>query len=298
MKILIILGGSSEEHKESTKSGLSCVKDLENLGHDVRTFTLSDDNIMFMTNYIYHTKPDVILNAIMGKYGEDGCLQGVLELLGIPYTNSGVMASAIGMNKHMTKKIVSMEGVPVVNGFLVNSISEINLKFPFILKPNDSGSSYGVQLIENHEDMQKIRMRKSMLAEDYISGKEITVAVFDNMVSSTIERDINSKIYRYEEKYASDPINIIPANIESNIDSLIREYALKAYRAVGCSGLARVDFRYDPNRKEAGIFFLEINTQPYLGSLMKNNIEKLFGMTWEEFLSLMIDNAVTKKNYK
>jgi len=300
MKILIILGGLSEEHKESTDSGLSCMKDLENLGHDVRTFTLSSDNIVFMTSYINTTKPDVILNTVMGKYGEDGCLQGIFELLGIPYTNSNVMASAIGMNKYMTKKIVNLEGIPVAKGFLINSVSEIekSIKFPFILKPNNSGSSYRVNLIENQEDMKKIEIYESMMIEDYIPGKEITVAVFDNKVSSTIERIFDSKIYDHKEKYANNPINIIPANIDNNIDVLIKKYALKAYQAIGCSGLARIDFRYDPNRKEAGIFFLEINTQPYLGSLMKNNMEKLFHMTWNDFLTLMIEKAIIKNNYK
>jgi len=300
MKILIILGGLSEEHKESTNSGLSCMKDLENLGHDVRTFTLSSDNIVFMTSYINTTKPDVILNTVMGKYGEDGCLQGIFELLGIPYTNSNVMASAIGMNKYMTKKIVNLEGIPVAKGFLINSVSEIekSIKFPFILKPNNSGSSYRVKLIENQEDMKKIEIYESMMIEDYIPGKEITVAVFDNKVSSTIERIFDSKIYDHKEKYANNPINIIPANIDNNIDVLIKKYALKAYQAIGCSGLARIDFRYDPNRKEAGIFFLEINTQPYLGSLMKNNMEKLFHMTWNDFLTLMIEKAIIKNNYK
>jgi len=300
MKILIILGGLSEEHKESTNSGLSCMKDLENLGHDVRTFTLSSDNIVFMTSYINTTKPDVILNTVMGKYGEDGCLQGIFELLGIPYTNSNVMASAIGMNKYMTKKIVNLEGIPVAKGFLINSVSEIekSIKFPFILKPNNSGSSYRVNLIENQEDMKKIEIYESMMIEDYIPGKEITVAVFDNKVSSTIERIFDSKIYDHKEKYANNPINIIPANIDNNIDVLIKKYALKAYQAIGCSGLARIDFRYDPNRKEAGIFFLEINTQPYLGSLMKNNMEKLFHMTWNDFLTLMIEKAIIKNNYK
>lgn len=301
MKILIILGGLSEEHKESTNSGLSCMKDLENLGHDVRTFTLSSDSIVFMTNYINTTKPDVILNTVMGKYGEDGCLQGIFELLGIPYTNSNVMASAIGMNKYMTKKIVNLEGIPVAKGFLINSVSEIekSIKFPFILKPNNSGSSYRVNLIENQEDMKKIEIYESMMIEDYIPGKEITVAVFDNKVSSTIERIFDSKIYDHKEKYANNnPINIIPANIDNNIDVLIKKYALKAYQAIGCSGLARIDFRYDPNRKEAGIFFLEINTQPYLGSLMKNNMEKLFHMTWNDFLTLMIEKAIIKNNYK
>jgi len=300
MKILIILGGLSEEHKESTDSGLSCMKDLENLGHDVRTFTLSSDNIVFMTSYINTTKPDVILNTVMGKYGEDGCLQGIFELLGIPYTNSNVMASAIGMNKYMTKKIVNLEGIPVAKGFLINSVSEIekSIKFPFILKPNNSGSSYRVKLIENQEDMKKIEIYESMMIEDYIPGKEITVAVFDNKVSSTIERIFDSKIYDHKEKYANNPINIIPANIDNNIDVLIKKYALKAYQAIGCSGLARIDFRYDPNRKEAGIFFLEINTQPYLGSLMKNNMEKLFHMTWNDFLTLMIEKAIIKNNYK
>jgi len=301
MKILIILGGLSEEHKESTNSGLSCMKDLENLGHDVRTFTLSSDNIVFMTSYINTTKPDVILNTVMGKYGEDGCLQGIFELLGIPYTNSNVMASAIGMNKYMTKKIVNLEGIPVAKGFLINSVSEIekSIKFPFILKPNNSGSSYRVKLIENQEDMKKIEIYESMMIEDYIPGKEITVAVFDNKVSPTIERIFDSKIYDHKEKYANNnPINIIPANIDNNIDVLIKKYALKAYQAIGCSGLARIDFRYDPNRKEAGIFFLEINTQPYLGSLMKNNMEKLFHMTWNDFLTLMIEKAIIKNNYK
>lgn len=301
MKILIILGGLSEEHKESTNSGLSCMKDLENLGHDVRTFTLSSDNIVFMTSYINTTKPDVILNTVMGKYGEDGCLQGIFELLGIPYTNSNVMASAIGMNKYMTKKIVNLEGIPVAKGFLINSVSEIekSIKFPFILKPNNSGSSYRVNLIENQEDMKKIEIYESMMIEDYIPGKEITVAVFDNKVSPTIERIFDSKIYDHKEKYANNnPINIIPANIDNNIDVLIKKYALKAYQAIGCSGLARIDFRYDPNRKEAGIFFLEINTQPYLGSLMKNNMEKLFHMTWNDFLTLMIEKAIIKNNYK
>jgi len=301
MKILIILGGLSEEHKESTDSGLSCMKDLENLGHDVRTFTLSSDNIVFMTSYINTTKPDVILNTVMGKYGEDGCLQGIFELLGIPYTNSNVMASAIGMNKYMTKKIVNLEGIPVAKGFLINSVSEIekSIKFPFILKPNNSGSSYRVKLIENQEDMKKIEIYESMMIEDYIPGKEITVAVFDNKVSPTIERIFDSKIYDHKEKYANNnPINIIPANIDNNIDVLIKKYALKAYQAIGCSGLARIDFRYDPNRKEAGIFFLEINTQPYLGSLMKNNMEKLFHMTWNDFLTLMIEKAIIKNNYK
>jgi D-alanine-D-alanine ligase len=260
-KIMVVFGGPSSEAEVSRRTSIAVFKAIKNLGYNAVETQFSKNIIAD----IQKEKPDVIYNAMHGAYGEDGCLQGLLECLKIPYTHSGVRASAIAMDKFFTKEILKPHGVNSAAGkiYLRNKIINENLKKPCVIKPVDDGSSVGVIILKQNEklDISKLSNANRFLVEDFIEGRELSVAVLDGVALGAVEIRPKSGVYDYKSKYTSGASEyIVPAPIPKNIEEMAFEYAQKAHNILGCKGVSRSDIIY--NEKENKLYFLEINTHP------------------------------------
>jgi D-alanine-D-alanine ligase len=212
--------------------------------------------------------PDVCFNALHGRWGEDGCVQGMLEWLGIAYTHSGVMASAIAMDKTRAKEAFRAAGLPVVDSLIAETV-EVRTRHvmapPYVVKPNAEGSSVGVYIVHdgaNRPPQLSADMPESVMVETYVPGRELTTAVLGDRVLGVTEI-ITDGWYDYHAKYSvGGSRHVIPAQVPEEITRACEDYALRAHRAMGCRGLSRTDFRWDETRGLKGLFLLEINTQP------------------------------------
>jgi D-alanine-D-alanine ligase len=212
--------------------------------------------------------PDVCFNALHGRWGEDGCVQGMLEWLGIAYTHSGVMASAIAMDKTRAKEAFRAAGLPVVDSLIAETV-EVRTRHvmapPYVVKPNAEGSSVGVYIVHdgaNRPPQLSADMPASVMVETYVPGRELTTAVLGDRVLGVTEI-ITDGWYDYHAKYSvGGSRHVIPAQVPEEITRACEDYALRAHRAMGCRGLSRTDFRWDETRGLKGLFLLEINTQP------------------------------------
>lgn len=274
-KVLVLMGGTSEEREVSLNSGRAVVKALQERGYDVESL---DFNPRVLGD-IERIRPDVVFIALHGKNGEDGTVQGYLELLGIPYTGSGVAASAIGMNKILTKKILCYEGLPTAefevihkSSFIQESFAAVSLierfGLPIVVKPPTQGSSVGTTIVRNKEDLlpaieKALAFGDEVLIERFIAGTELTVAVIGNdepVVLPIIEITAQNEYYDYESKYTPGmSTHIIPARIPDSARELIEGIAKKAYQALECRGFSRIDFILDGNGNP---YILENNTIP------------------------------------
>jgi len=273
-KVAVIMGGWSSEREVSLVSGKACAKALQEQGYDVIAIDISKD----LENFIKEIKtfnPDVIFNALHGKWGEDGCIQGVLEILGIPYTHSNILTSALAMDKNKTKEMLEAVNIQVISGQLI-SIADIKAgKVPFakplVIKPNSEGSSHGVYIVKEDKDMPDFsdwNFGDKALVEKYIAGKELSVAVLDRKngeAEAFTVTEINTDLgfYNYEAKYSDGGSNhILPAEIPSDVFVKAIENAELAHKTLGCKGVSRTDFRYNPEEGYSGLYLLEVNTQP------------------------------------
>ena len=263
--VAVLMGGISSERDVSLVSGHACATALEESGYSVVKIDAADDNL---SETIRRAAPDVVFNALHGRYGEDGCIQGLLELLDIPYTHSGVLASSLAMNKPMSKQIYRLAGLPTPRYWTVagpEEVQDTGATVPYVIKPVDEGSSIGVVLVENTDcqlpsDLEKYRGR--LMVEDYIAGHELTVSVLGDRPLA-ITQIISSDWYDYTAKYSDGGSrHVLPADIPADIATLIMDQALTAHRIIGCRGLSRSDFRWDETRGIEGVFLLETNTQP------------------------------------
>ena len=274
-KVLVLMGGTSEEREVSLKSGQAVVKALLERGYQVESL---DFNPRVLSD-IEKIKPDVVFIALHGKNGEDGTVQGYLDLLGIPYTGSGVAASAIGMDKILTKKILCYEGLPTAEfeiihkrdfnstTFAAKSLIE-RFGLPIVVKPPTQGSSVGTSIVRNENDLLKaielaLTFGDEVLLERFIAGTELTVAVIGNhepIVLPIIEITAQNEYYDYESKYTPGmSAHIIPARIDNEARELIEKITIKAYLALKCRGFSRIDFILDQNGDP---YILEVNTIP------------------------------------
>lgn len=267
--IAVLMGGWSPEREVSLNSGAQCAEALEALGHKVTRVDMQPD----IGEVLAKLKPDVAFLALHGTPGEDGTVQGLLELMKIPYTHSGVLSSALAMDKQMAKIHLERAGVPVAEGRLVQrhvAAKSHVLKPPYVLKPNTGGSSVDVYIVMEdmaHPPQELTRHDRSseeiFLAEKFVPGLELTCAVMGQAPLGVIEIVQNARFYDYESKYApGGSSHILPARIKPNIYQEIQQLALKAHQALGCRGVTRSDFRFDPNAGESGLVCLEVNTQP------------------------------------
>ena len=269
--VAVLMGGWSAERPVSLNSGKGCADALETCGYRVTRVDVGRD----IAQVLAKLKPDVAFNALHGKVGEDGVIQGLLELLQIPYTHSGVLASALAMHKERAKIVLAAAGVPVADGVVIDRHDAARrhaLAPPYVLKPVAEGSSFGVVIVksERAHPPQEVGRQDwpygdELLAERFIAGKELTCAVLGDNALGVIEiRPVSEAFYGYDAKYAKGgSLHVLPAEIKPKIYHDVQNLALRAHRALGCRGVTRADFRFDPDEGEDGeLICLEVNTQP------------------------------------
>jgi D-alanine-D-alanine ligase len=298
--VAVLMGGWSAEREVSLRSGRACADAAERAGYRVTRVDVGRD----VATVLGTLKPDVALNVLHGRPGEDGTLQGILEILGIPYTHSGVMASALAMQKDVAKVVMQADGVPVPQGKVVSrkeAAKEHPLPRPYVLKPIAEGSSVGVFIVtEQHADPPQELTREDwafgdrLLCERYIPGKELTCAVMGDRALDVIEIVAATKFYDYEAKYApGGSRHLLPAPISPFVYQEARRLALKAHHALGCRGVTRADFRYDDQAVGTeGLVCLEVNTQPGMTETsLVPELAAYAGMTFDELVRWMVEDA-------
>ena len=269
--VAVLMGGWSVEREVSLRSGAACAKALEGEGYKVTTIDVGRD----LAQRLKEVSPDVCFNALHGRFGEDGCVQGLLECLGIPYTHSGVLASSLAMHKERAKDVMGPAGVPVADAEVVtrrDAMSRHVLAPPYVVKPVAEGSSVGVVIVEVGANGPPAKIGELgdpddlLMVERYIPGRELTCAVIGDFVTDVIEiKPLKGlEFYDYEAKYApGGSQHVLPADISPDVYQLVRKYTVAACRALGCRGAARADFRYDDTTDGVGeLICLEVNTQP------------------------------------
>ncbi len=298
--VAVLMGGWSAEREVSLRSGKACADALERRGYRTSRIDVDHDIAAVLTKLA----PDVALNVLHGRPGEDGAIQGLLEILEIPYSHSGILASALAMRKDTAKLVLERAGVAVPEGILVSRHEAAKahvLPRPYVIKPVAEGSSVGVFIItEDHAHPPQELTRpdwtfgEEMLCERYIPGKELTCAVLGSEALGVIEIVPTVKFYDYEAKYApGGSRHVLPAPLKPNVYQEVRRLALLAHQALGCRGVTRADFRYDDRAEGTqGLFCLEVNTQP--GMTETSLVPELAahaGITFEELVEWMVTDA-------
>jgi len=299
--VAVLMGGWSAERDVSLRSGKACAAALER-GGGYRVSVVDVDRDIAAT--LRSLKPDVALNLLHGRPGEDGTLQGLLEILGLPYSHSGVLASSLAMQKDMAKPVLKAAGVPVPGGLVASRLDAAKrhlLPAPYVIKPIAEGSSVGVFIVrEDHKHPPQELNRadwtfgEQVLVEPYIPGKELTCAVMGDKALGVIEIVPTVKFYDYEAKYApGGSKHLLPAPLAPAVYEDVRRLSLAAHRALGCRGVTRADFRYDDTRPHSeGLFCLEVNTQP--GMTETSLVPELAvhaGLSFEELVRWMVEDA-------
>lgn len=302
--IAILSGGFSCEREISLMSGKAVKKALDSLSYNAIEIDV-DSNIAEKLKKI---NPGLAFIALHGPYGEDGCIQGLLEILGIKYTHSGVMASAVAINKVMSKHIFRSLNIDTPKGYVISREdvlkNNIKIDYPYVLKPINEGSSIGVYIIFSHEDYLELKNNSStimekMIVEEYIPGIELHTAVLLDEAIGTIEVRPKNKFYDYEAKYTDGfAEHIFPAKIPDNIYKMTLEHALKIHQFLGCKTISRSDFRYNP--KNNTLKMLEINTHPGFTELsLVPEIAKLAkGINFNELVKIIIEDSLRHKNIR
>ncbi len=299
-RIAVLYGGISAEREVSLNSGTQAVAALREAGYEVTPIDVGADISAVIAALT--PRPDAVFNALHGRFGEDGTIQGVLEWLRIPYTHSGLCASALAMDKVMTKSILASAGLPVPAGKMVDVASLVQtdpLPLPYVVKPSNEGSSVGVYIVRGGDNrraeiVEKWTYGPQAMAEAYIPGRELTVAVMDDRPLAVTEIDTGHVFYDYEAKYAAGgSAHVIPAKIHPDVYTRALELALAAHRALGCRGLSRVDFRYDDTAGEPGkLYVLEVNTQPGMtATSLAPEQAAYLGISFAQLCAWMVENA-------
>ena len=308
-RILVVSGGLSAEREVSLISGKECSNALRESNHTVREFDFT--TLREFLKIVDDFQPDLVFNALHGTWGEGGPFQGVLDTIDIPYTHSGLLPSAIAMNKHLTKNLLSQENIPTPFGSLIleNELQSVALsklsKCPLVIKPNSQGSSIGVGIVYSADDLERflklIESNKTINAthrshyyilEDYIPGRELTTALLDDTPLGVTEI-LTDGWYDYDAKYKNGGSkHIVPANIPESILQLCKDYASVTHRLIGCKGVSRVDFRWNETLGSEGLFVLEINTQPGMTptSLLPEQAMAL-GISFQELCNWIVEDA-------
>ncbi|WP_371931530.1 D-alanine--D-alanine ligase [Roseovarius sp. MMSF_3359] len=288
------MGGPSAEREVSLSSGRECAAALREAGYEVVEVDAGHDLAMQLADL----SPDVVFNALHGRWGEDGCVQGVLEWLRIPYTHSGVLASALAMDKEKTKAAYRAAGLPVVDSLLADK-EEVAARHvmapPYVVKPYNEGSSVGVYIVNeaaNSPPQLSEEMPQTVMVEAFVPGRELTATVMGDK-ALTVTDIITDGWYDYHAKYAEGGSrHEVPAQVPQEIFDACLDYALRAHQVLGCRGLSRTDFRWDEARGIEGLILLETNTQPGMTptSLSPEQAEQL-GMSFPELCRWMIEDA-------
>jgi D-alanine-D-alanine ligase len=297
--VAVLMGGWSSEREVSLSSGRDCAAALAARGYKVRTIDVTRD-LGALTKAL-RPRPDIVFNALHGRGGEDGTVQGVLEFLRIPYTHSGVLASAVAMDKPMAKAVFAKAGLPLVEGAVVKrealGIAD-PMAPPFVVKPTNEGSSVGVRIVRPNDNSWREEARgwafPEALVERFIPGREITVAVMGERALGVCEIRPRGTFYDYTAKYAvggSD--HLIPAPMHKRAYEEALDIGVRAHRALGCRGVSRTDLRYDDTAGEPGrLYLLEINTQPGMTpTSLVPDIARHAGIDFGELVHWMVENA-------
>jgi len=299
--VAVLMGGLSAERSVSLKTGQACALALEGEGFKVTRVDVGRD----LAQVLAWLKPDVVFNALHGRFGEDGIVQGILEMMRIPYTHSGVLASALAMQKDRAKSVMKAAGVPVAEGITVSRFDAAKrhvMKPPYVVKPVSEGSSVGVIIVKQDRSHPPQELAgedwafgESVLVERFIPGRELTCAVMDNKALGVIDiRPATGVFYDFDAKYAKGgSIHVLPAEILPNIYHLVQKLALTAHQSLGCRGVSRMDFRYDDTPCGTGeVICLEVNTQP--GMTETSLVPELAahaGISFGELVKWMVQDA-------
>jgi len=294
--IAVLMGGWSAEREVSLSSGKSVITALQELGHHVTPVDVTRN--MAHLEKALTPRPDIIFNALHGVGGEDGIVQGMLEVLAIPYTHSGVTASAVAMNKVLSRKIFEREGIPVPTWKVVSRTdtqAAHPFPMPYVVKPVNEGSSKGVSIIRTQEDFNRFlrdwTFGDKILAEKYISGREIQVGVMGDQAIGAIEIRPHEEFYDYTAKYTPGKAqHLMPAPLSPASYQTVLDLALKAHRLLGCRGVTRTDFMYDEAQDQ--FYLLELNTQPGMTPLsLVQEIAAHQGITFNQLIAWMVEQA-------
>ena len=298
-KVTVLMGGISAERDVSLDSGKACAKALSEIGFDVTSLDAKDDFI----EKLIKNKPDKVFNALHGRFGEDGSIQGLLEHLKIPYTHSGILSSAIAMDKLTSKKIFKEAKISSPEYLAIKTLEDFQsskIGYPCVVKPNNEGSSVGVYIFnepKKSDDDTIVTLLKKynfLILEKYIPGREIQVAVIGSKALGGIEIVPTRSFYDYEAKYSANAKtkHIIPVKINEADYKKILDMALQAHNILGCRGVTRSDFRYNESDKVNKIYILEVNTQPGMTSLsLVPEIANYYGISFNELVKWIINDA-------
>jgi D-alanine-D-alanine ligase len=299
--VAVLMGGISSERPVSLSSGAACAEALEGEGYQVTRIDVGRD----VASVLAELRPDVAFNALHGPFGEDGTIQGILEYLEIPYTHSGVLSSALSMDKEQAKRVAKSHGMPVAEAKVMNRhdfTSAHPMKPPYVVKPVREGSSFGVVIVKEDQahppqmiTSSEWRYGDIVMVERYIYGRELTCGVMGDVALGVTEIvPQGHAFYDYDSKYVDGGSkHVIPAQISPKIYQKVQTLALKAHKAMGCRGVTRSDFRYDDRFSEEGeLIWLEINTQPGMTpTSLVPEMAQHAGHSFGEFLRWMVEDA-------
>ncbi len=302
MKVAVLMGGWSAEREVSLTSGAGVADACERLGHE----TVRVDMDRNVAQVLAAIRPDVVFNALHGTPGEDGTVQGMLDLMDLKYTHSGLATSVIAIDKQLTKQTLAPHGIRMPGGHVVKSESLYlgdPLPRPYVLKPVNEGSSVGVAIVTaggNYGDpigrdtAGPWQDFDELLAEPFIRGRELTTAVIGDRALAVTELKPKSGFYDYDSKYTEGMTeHICPANIPDDIADACLDMALKAHRVLGCKGTSRSDFRWDDEKGVEGLFLLEVNTQPGMTPLsLVPEQAKYLGISYDELVQTILEDAL------
>ncbi|WP_422156580.1 D-alanine--D-alanine ligase [Lentibacter algarum] len=293
-KVAVLMGGPSAEREVSLVSGRECAKALREEGYDVTELDAGQD----IAERLRAIAPDVVFNALHGRWGEDGCVQGILEWLHIPYTHSGILASSLAMDKERTKDVYRAHGLPVVPSLLASKAdvsAEHVMAPPYVVKPYNEGSSVGVYIVQeaaNGPPKLDENMPETVMVEAYAAGRELTTTVMGDQ-ALTVTEIITEGWYDYDAKYTEGGSrHVCPADIPQDIFDLCMEYAVTAHQALGCRGVSRTDYRWDEARGAEGLVLLETNTQPGMTpTSLSPEQARAVGMSFGALCAWMVEDA-------
>jgi len=298
--IVVLVGGLSGERQISFLTGKACTRALKKLGYRVKEL----DATGYIVDKLKKLKPEIVFNALHGKYGEDGFIQSMLEILKIPYTHSGVLSSSLAMDKELSKIIFKKNKIKVPKYFLLNSsenfkinnkIKYAKIKFPVVIKPTNEGSSLGVYICKDKKEFEKNYKKlkniyDKVIVEEYIPGKEIQVAIMRNKAIGAIELIPKRKFYDYSAKYSAKAKtkHVMPAQISKKHYKEVLSIATKAHKVLKCKGITRSDFRFFENK----FYLLETNTQPGMTKLsLVPEIAKYYGINFQNLVQWIVKDA-------
>ena len=303
-KIAVLMGGPSSEAEISRRSGKNIFNALKNLGYINAELVEVDENI---AKTLREKNIELVYNAMHGKFGEDGCIQGMLEVMGIPYTGCGVMASAVCMNKEFTKNVLKEAGIPLIKSVLVRKDESYKekikgLKYPFMLKPVSEGSSLGMYKVNTPDEMEEcfkksLEYGQDVMVEEYLEGKSVTVGVLEDgekmFATEILEFRTKTEWYDYEAKYTAGMTEfVLPAELSEEMTKKVKQIAIDAFNACACKGVSRVDFLVTDDMP----YVLEINTSPGMTDLSDLPAQsKAMGIDYDTLVQIILNGASLNK---